>query len=305
MTQHNFLVVGLGEVLWDLFPEGARFGGAPANFACHAAVLGCDVAMVSAVGDGPRGREAIGILRGYGIDTTMIQRLEDAPTGTVGVSLDANGKPTFVIHEGSAWDWIAWTPELEARIIEADAVYFGTLGQRGEVSRTTIRCALEVASESGSSRILDVNLREPFYDAALIRESIESTSVLKLSDDELEPVVAACGLDSMTGIETRLRALLDRFGLDLVVMTRGAEGALLVSPTETVDQPGIPTTVRNTVGAGDSFTAALVTGLLRGDPLRSIARAACELAASVCAQPGTVPELPSHTNPRMFFARTD
>ena len=100
-------IVSLGEVLWDLFPEGARFGGAPANFACHAALLGCDVAMVSAVGDDPRGREAVGILRGYGIDTTMVERLEDAPTGTVGVSLDADGKPTFVIHEGSAWDRIA------------------------------------------------------------------------------------------------------------------------------------------------------------------------------------------------------
>ncbi len=283
-------IVSLGEVLWDLFPEDARFGGAPANFACHAALLGCDVAMVSAVGDDPRGSEAVGILRGYGIDTTMIERLKDAPTGAVGVSLDANGKPTFAIHEGAAWDRITWTPELEARVTEASAVCFGTLGQRGEVSRTTIRRALEVAKASGIPRVLDVNLRPPFCDASLIRSSVECASVLKLSDDELDQVAAACGIDSANGAEEKLRALLKQFELDLVVMTRGAEGAVIVSATGTIDQPGIPTNVRDTVGAGDAFTAVLVSGLLRGESLTTIARDACETAAAVCAQPGAVPE---------------
>jgi len=293
MNPSNRSIVSLGEVLWDLFPEGVRFGGAPANFACHAAVLGGDVTMVSAVGDDPRGHEAVSILRAYGIDVALVQLTADAPTGTVVVSLDAQGKPTFTISEGSAWDRIAWTSALQSSVGGADVVYFGTLSQRGTDSRGTIRRALDVASAAGATRILDVNLRPPFYDAALIRESVESTSVLKLSDEELEPVAAACGIDSTNGAEGRLRSLLEQFGLDLVVMTRGADGALLVSQTEIVAQPGIPTTVRDTVGAGDAFTAALAMGLLRGESLSEIARNACKIAAAVCAQPGAVPELPT------------
>ena len=293
----NPKMISLGEVLWDLFPDGARFGGAPANFACHAAALGADVSMVSAVGNDERGREAIDILRAYGIDVSLIQVIPEAPTGSVGVTLDANGKPTFAIHEGSAWDQIAWTSDLEARITKANAVYFGTLGQRGEVSRATIRQALELAKVSGIVRILDVNLRSPFYDAALIRDSVECASVLKLSDDELDQVAAACGVDAADGAEEKLQALLEQFSLDLVVMTRGAEGAILVSSAETVDQPGIPTDVRDTVGAGDAFTAALVSGLLRHESLTAIAHNACETAAAVCAQPGAVPERPTGSEP--------
>ena len=225
------------------------------------------------------------------MDVTLIQSIADAPTGSVGVSLDANGKPTFAIHEGSAWDRIAWTPELETRIAEADAVYFGTLGQRNELSRATIRRALDMAKASGVIRIVDVNLRPPFHDDVMIRKSIELASVLKLSDDELAQVAAACDVELLDQAEQTLRALLDRFRLDLVVMTRGAEGALLVSPDESVDQPGIPTQVRDTVGAGDAFTATLVAGLLRAEPLRSLARAACERAAAVCAHTGAVPDL--------------
>jgi fructokinase len=289
----RFSIVSLGEVLWDLFPEGARFGGAPANFACHAAATGIDVFMVSAVGEDARGRDAIKILRAYNIDVTLIQSVPDAPTGTVGVSLDAKGKPTFTIHEGSAWDRIAWTRELEARITGTDAVYFGTLGQRSGVSRTTIRRALDVAKASGKIRILDVNLRSPFYDNAMIRESVQNASILKLSDDELDEVCRACEIDSASTVQEKLRAMLGGFCLDLVVMTRGADGALLVSTDESVDQPGIPVEVRDTVGAGDAFTAALVTGLLRGESVGTIARSACKTAAAVCTQLGAVPELPA------------
>lgn len=297
-AQRKPMIVSLGEVLWDLFPEGARFGGAPANFACHAAALGADVSMVSAVGDDPRGHQAVEILRSYGIDVTLIQLVADAPTGTVGVKLDAKGRPTFAIHEGSAWDRIAWTPELAARIGQADAVYFGTLGQRGEVSRATIRQVLGAASSSGIPRILDVNLRSPYYDAALIRDSVECTSILKISDDELAEVCAASGMDPAAGGQQSLHNLLAKYQLDLVAMTRGADGAILVSPAQTVDQPGFPTTVRDTVGAGDAFTATLVTGMLRGESLEAIARDACQRAAAVCAQPGAVPDPPAGNVPR-------
>lgn len=283
-------IISCGEVLWDLFPDGPRFGGAPANFACHAALPGGSVTMLSAVGDDARGREAVKVLRGFGIETSLIQRIATAPTGTVGVSVDASGKPTFEIHAGSAWDQIAWSSELADSIAGADAIYFGTLGQRGEISRTTIRRALTFAHERRILRVLDVNLRPPFFDAALIRESVGHASVLKLSDEELPAVANACGIRCCGRAEDALRAMLTLHDLDLVAMTRGADGALLVSADETISQPGIPATVRDTVGAGDSFTAALVIGLLRGDALADIARTACETAAAVCAHDGAVPQ---------------
>ena len=296
-------LLSCGEVLWDLFPEGPRFGGAPANFACHAASLGGAVALLSAVGQDPRGDEALAILQSFGIDTTLVARLAEAPTGSVGVSVDAAGKPRYEIHAGSAWDRLAWTPALESRLTAVDAIYFGTLGQRGEVSRATIRRALGRAQERGILRVLDVNLRRPFYDATLIRESLALASVLKLSDDEISEVAAACGIPLDARPETTLRALLTRFSLDLVVMTRGAEGALLVSSDSTVEQPGIPTVVVDTVGAGDSFTAALVIGLLRQLPLPAITRHACAIASFVCSQAGATPTLPAAL--REPFARAN
>ena len=143
-------ILSCGEVLWDLFPEGARFGGAPANFACHAAILGGDVTMLSAVGSDARGDEAIAILGAFGIDTSLVQRIADAPTGSVGVNLDAAGKPDFEIHADSAWDRIAWTGAIEAHLAKADAIYFGTLGQRSAASRATIRRAMVLAKPAES-----------------------------------------------------------------------------------------------------------------------------------------------------------
>lgn len=288
MNQHR--IISFGEVLWDLFPESARFGGAPANFACHAAAQGGDVTMISAVGDDDRGQEAIEILKEYGIQTDLIQISDTASTGSVGVELDDQAKPTFTIHENSAWDRVSWQSGIEDRIVNADLVYFGTLGQRNELSRTSIRRAMKMAQEAGIPRILDVNLRAPFFDPTMIRESIDHASILKLSDDELEEVCSACSVSLSGSPEESLLELLDLCQLDLVIMTRGANGALLVSPDQTYDQQGIPTAVLDTVGAGDSFTAAFATGMLRGDLYELILRNACETAAAVCAQIGAVPE---------------
>ncbi|MGB3117733.1 MAG: carbohydrate kinase [Verrucomicrobiales bacterium] len=284
-------IISLGEVLWDLFPEGPRFGGAPANFACHAALMGGDVTMVSSVGEDARGREALKILAACGIDTALMQSAKNALTGTVGIELDSKGKPTFMIHENSAWDGLQWTPELATRIASANAVYFGTLGQRGETSRATIRQALTLAKSHGVLRVLDVNLRRPFYNASLIRESIALAGVLKLSDDELGEVTAACDIVMAAKSADTLVTLRERCGLDLIVMTRGSEGAVLVSAEGVVDQPGIPTIVVDTVGAGDSFTAAFVLGLLRGESPQDNLRKSCETASAVCSQPGAVPIL--------------
>ncbi len=281
-------IISFGEVLWDLFPGGAEFGGAPANFACHAAGLGGQVDMVSAVGDDSQGREALAILNRHGLQTRFVEVIKDAPTGSVGVEIDSAGKPTFTIHENSAWDHLAWSSALGDAIGEANAVYFGTLGQRSELSRSTIQRALTVAEQCGIPRVLDINLRAPFFDSQLIRESVERASILKLSDEELSPVGHAGDLSCDGSTVDKLRDILNHFSLDLVVMTRGADGAVLVTSEDVIDQTGAPTTVVDTVGAGDSFTAALVCGILSGDSYKTILHDATSLASKVCAQSGAV-----------------
>ena len=282
-------ILSLGEVLWDIFPDGERFGGSPANFACHAAIQGAEVTMVSAVGTDARGDEATRILTDYDIDVSLLQTISDAPTGTVSVELDDDGKPTFTIHSGSAWDRLAWNDELASRITIADAVYFGTLGQRSETSRATIHRAIEAASIAGIPRVLDINLRPPFFDSRMIRESIQFASILKLSDEELAEVCSACDIGNVSQTEVALRDLLQFGSLDMVVLTRGEDGALLVTQDDSVTQNGVSTTVIDTVGAGDSFTAAFLIGELRGEPHDQNLQRSCEIAAATCAHSGAVP----------------
>ena len=281
-------IISLGEVLWDLFPDGQRFGGAQANFACHAAIQGAAVTMVSAVGDDQHGHDAIGILSAYGIDVSLVQIIPDAPTGTVGVALDNNGKPTFTIHQGSAWDRIIWNDAIASRITTADAVSFGTLGQRSAVSRATIRRAVKAALAKGIPRVLDINLRPPFFDAEMIRDSVQLASILKLSDDELVEVCSACSISETSRQDVMLQGLFEFGNLDMVVLTRGKDGAVLVTPDDTVTQNGISANVIDTVGAGDSFTAAFLIGELRGESRKQNLRRSCEIAAATCAHSGAV-----------------
>lgn len=281
-------IVSLGETLWDLFPDGERFGGAPANFACHAALAGADVSILSAVGDDSRGRKAREVLASYRIDVSQLQ-VNAKPTGSVGVRLDSRGKPSFTIHEDAAWDQIEWNAAIKDLLSQADLVYFGTLGQRSEISRRTIRRCLELAGELGTPRLLDVNLRQPYFDRAMICESIHHATTLKLSDDELEVVAEeTLGLKSGDPIQT-VQALQQNAGLERVVLTRGAEGAFLVEGDLVLEQTGFPTEVRDTVGAGDAFTAGFAVGLLKGDEATTVLRDACQRAARVCSINGAVP----------------
>ena len=279
----------MGDGLWDLFPDGARFGGATANYACHASILGADVHMVSGVGEDERGEALLQVYQKHGVSTDLVQVLKDYPTGVVNVELNESGLPTFTIGENAAWDHWEWNDEIEGTVRQADALYFGTLGQRGESSREGIRRALSMVQDQNIPRILDINLRAPFFDDALIRESIALCSVLKLSDEELERVTQACGLNSyFTSIDV-LEELRSNFGLDLVVMTRGAEGAVLISEEGVMEQPGEPASVVDTVGAGDSFTASMTLGLLEGKDYPQILKDACKVAAGVCSHAGAVP----------------
>jgi fructokinase len=246
--------------------------------------------MLSAVGDDQYGRDAIRFLSAYGIDVSLMQVISETPTGTVGVEVDADGKPTFVIHQGSAWDNLTWNDAIASRIATVDAVYFGTLGQRDPVSRATIRQAVETAALAGIPRILDVNLRTPFFDAEMIRNSVQLASILKLSDDELVELCSACNISKTDQPEGDLRGLLEFGNLDMVILTCGKAGAVLVTPDDTVTQNGLSTNVIDTVGAGDSFTAAFLVGELRGDPHDQNLRKSCEVAAATCTHSGALPE---------------
>jgi fructokinase len=285
-------IVALGEILWDVFPDGPKFGGAPANFACTAAELAHGTAgiyIVGAVGPDALGREAICLLSSHGVNTSHVQ-LADYPTGQVNVTLDAAGKPTFEIAENTAWDHVDWLTDARRLAPQADVVCFGTLAQRSPVSRDTIRKFVS-ATRPDCLRILDINLRPPFWTDDVVRESLKLANVLKLNDAEL-PMLAK--MFNLTGSDDEvLRELIKTNDLRLIALTRGADGATLISATgERSDQPVSPTKIVDTVGAGDGYTAALALALLRGESLESINTWGNRVAAFVCSQPGGTPHFP-------------
>lgn len=287
------LVLGLGEILWDVFPDGPRFGGAPANFACNfagLAGLSARVAMVSAVGDDPLGHKALEALTERHVSTDGIATSQQ-PTGTVLVTLDAAGHAGYEFAEHTAWDNLVWHDSLDALAHNASAVCFGTLGQRSAVSRETIRRFVRETPER-CLRVLDINLRPPYWSGDVVLASLQMANVLKLNEDELSVVAE---LLSLTGSEIELLGLLvERFRLKAAVMTRGAHGAVLMSEGQVSEHPGRQVNVIDTVGAGDSFTATVVLGLLRGLPLDRINAWAGVVAAWVCSQPGATPAIPDH-----------
>jgi len=283
-------IIGLGEVLWDVFPSGAVFGGAPANFACHVAGLGARAAMVSAVGDDRFGRGAIAALEARGVDASHVHIAPQKATGTVDVLIDSAGTPTYLFAADTAWDHLAWEPGWENLARSCAAVCFGTLAQRSGESRQTIRRFVETTPAS-SLRVFDVNLRQDFFDFQMILASLAMATVLKLNAEELPIVAAACG-EKSTSLLGTLQGIRQRHGLEAAVLTLGAEGSIIVTDREVSEQPAVAVEVVDTVGAGDAFTAAVVVGLLRRLPLAVIHRHAASLAAFVCTQQGATPEIP-------------
>jgi diaminopimelate decarboxylase len=290
----GFTVVGLGEVLWDLLPDGKQLGGAPANFATQAAALGDRGVVASRVGTDDLGDQIRTCLAARELGTRYVQQDPERPTGTVRVALDADGQPDFTIAQDVAWDALAWTPEWKALAAEADAVCFGSLAQRSASSHETIHRFLR-ATRPDAARIFDVNLRQesPILPDVL-DISLRRSTIAKLSDAELPRVLRLLGLNVEAGEseETLALRLLRAYDLALVCVTRGSRGSLLVTEAETDAHPGFPVEVADTVGAGDAFAAAVAHHWLRGASLAQINEAANRLGSYVATRSGATPALP-------------
>lgn len=283
-------VVGLGEILWDLLPSGRQLGGAPANFAYCSHLLGDNAVVVSRVGADDLGREIRALLAERGIDDRYLQDDPGHPTGTAPVKLDASGQASFEITFPAAWDFIEGTPALEQLARSADAVCFGSLAQRCECSRKTIVKFLE-STRPDSLRIFDVNLRHAYYSREIVRDSMMRANAVKLNHTELPVVAELLGISSRDEFSFS-RALLDEFPLQLVCVTRGEKGSLLVGSTESSEHPGFSVPVADTVGAGDAFTAGLVHERLSGGSLMSMNGLANRMGAWVASSEGAMPPSP-------------
>ena len=280
----KYTIVGLGELLWDRFSAGPQLGGAPANFAYYASLLGDHGVVASRVGDDALGREALQRLEQLGLPATAIQQDQDCPTGTVDVTVDASGQPDFTINTGVAWEQMAWTASWSKLAARTDVVCFGSMAQYGTASAATIGHFLD-ATRPEALRIFDVNLRQNRFSADILAESLRKSDLVKMNDDELPRVCALLGVDG-SDLISQAEHLQSSFSLRLICLTRGANGSLLISPTETVDHPGISVDVADTVGAGDAFTAALAYGYVRKKSLSLISEGANRLGAWVASQQG-------------------
>ncbi|HWS90291.1 MAG TPA: carbohydrate kinase [Pyrinomonadaceae bacterium] len=291
--------VGLGELIWDLFPEGRRLGGAPSNFAYISRLLGDDAAVASRVGRDALGDEAVERLGRAGLPTEYLQRDGERPTGTVGVRIGADGEPHFNVNENSAWDYLEWTPEWEGLAARASVVCFGTLGQRRPEARETIRRFLE-ATNQAALRLFDVNLRHSFFTPDMLARSLRLSTVVKLNAEELSAAGSMLSLGATGELETA-RELLKLFDLTLVAVTRGASGSLLVSGDASDEHPGFRAArVADTIGCGDAFAAALAHCLRRGAPLSTCNEVANRVGSWLATQQGATPEADPQTIARLL-----
>lgn len=289
--ENNKYVVGIGEVLWDVLPEGKKLGGAPANFAYHVSQFGLNSRVVSAIGNDKLGAEIERDFSEKGLEG-IIEKVA-YPTGTVQVSLDDNGVPNYTIKENVAWDNIPFTTALKELAQHTCAVSYGSLAQRNIVSRETIHAFLDAMPKEGAYKIFDINLRQNFYTKDIICESLERCNVLKINDEEL---VAVSRLFGYPGIDLQDKCwiLLAKYNLKMLILTCGVNGSYVFTPGHVsfVETPKVA--VADTVGAGDSFTAAFVSAILRGLSVSEAHKLAVNVSAYVCTQNGAMPILPDN-----------
>ena len=293
----NSIIVGMGEALWDVLPEGKKIGGAPANFAYHVSQFGFDSRVVSAVGNDELGDEILEIFR----EKQLKHQLErvNYPTGTVQVTLDNGGVPCYDIKEGAAWDNIPFTDDLKRLALSTRAVCFGSLAQRDEVSRATINRFLDTMPDmEGQLKIFDINLRQNFYTKEVLRESFRKCNVLKINDEELIIISRMFGYPGID-LQDKCWILLAKYNLKMLILTCGTNGSYVFTPGTVSFQETPKVPVADTVGAGDSFTAAFCSSVLQGKSIPEAHRLAVEVSAYVFTQSGAMPVLPEALRNRL------
>lgn len=287
----EFIIAGIGEVLWDVLQDSEELGGAPINFAYHASAMGATGYAISAIGDDARGHKAIKELQAREMSTKYIHTIPEATTGYVLAEIDVDGVASYSFPDDVAWDNLILdtaTTELSSNL---HAICFGSLAQRTKCSREAIAYFLK-STGNQTLKIFDLNIRQNFYSKEVITDSLNFADVLKLNDDE---ILLIAEMEDLAGDNTTvLQQLVQKYKLKLAVLTRGGQGSLLVSPTEISEHPGYQADIVDTIGAGDSFTAATVLGLLQNEPLTTINEKANAVAAYVCSQKGAMPILPKH-----------
>ena len=297
MNHMNEMVVGMGEALWDVLPEGKKIGGAPANFAYHVSQFGLPSRVVSAVGEDKLGSEILDNFREKKLNC-MIEQVP-YPTGTVQVELDAEGVPCYDIKEGVAWDNIPYTNALEGLAHCTRAVCFGSLAQRSVVSRETINRFLDAMPVTDETlKIFDVNLRQGFYTKEILCNSFQKCNILKINDEELVTVSRMFGYPGID-LQDKCWILLAKYNLKMLILTCGVNGSYVFTPGKVsfVETPKVE--VADTVGAGDSFTATFVAALLKGMSITEAHRLAVDVSAFVCTQNGAMPVIPDYLKERM------
>lgn len=286
----NKIVVGMGEALWDVLPEGKKIGGAPANFAYHVSQFGLPSCVVSAIGDDALGKEIIENFTSKGLDQLIAE--VPYPTGTVQVEIDQTGIPLYDIKENVAWDNIPYTEHLDALAKRTKAVCFGSLAQRNVVSRNTINHFLDTMPKDDDSLIVfDVNLRQGFYNKEILCKSMQKCNILKINDEELITVSRMFGYPGID-LQDKCWILLGKYNLKMLILTCGINGSYVFTPGNVSFQPTPKVEVADTVGAGDSFTAAFIASILKGKSVTEAHTIAVKTSAYVCTQKGAMPILP-------------
>ena len=286
----NKIVVGMGEALWDVLPEGKKIGGAPANFAYHVSQFGLPSCVVSAIGDDALGKEIIENFTYKGLDQLIAE--VPYPTGTVQVEIGQTGIPLYDIKENVAWDNIPYTEHLDALAKRTKAVCFGSLAQRNVVSRETINHFLDTMPKDDDSLIVfDVNLRQGFYNKEILCKSMQNCNILKINDEELITVSRMFGYPGID-LQDKCWILLGKYNLKMLILTCGINGSYVFTPGNVSFQPTPKVEVADTVGAGDSFTAAFIASILKGKSVTEAHSIAVKTSAYVCTQKGAMPILP-------------
>lgn len=287
----NDIVVGMGEALWDVLPEGKKIGGAPANFAYHVSQFGLPGYVVSAVGDDALGKEIVENFTSKGLNQLIAE--VPYPTGTVQVEIDQAGIPQYDIKENVAWDNIPYTDSLEALAKRTKAVCFGSLAQRNVVSRETINRFLDAMPQSDDSLVVfDVNLRQGFYNKEILCNSMSRCNILKINDEELVTVSRMFGYPGID-LQDKCWILLGKYNLKMLILTCGINGSYVFTPGNVSFQPTPKVEVADTVGAGDSFTAAFISSILKGRSVQEAHSRAVRTSAYVCTRKGAMPILPA------------